>query len=440
VFLAPNKGGIALFTTTRLAYSHSNAYLNQSFYKTLFKPINGEYPRLGDLVRISKNLSNNSTKIKNFVLLGDPALNICFPKQEAMITSINGIAVSNFSDTLRAFEMVEMTGEIQSGPNILNSTFNGTLEYKILDKERTLKTLGNDPKSKPWPFKALGNTIATGTVPVKNGQFTFRFIIPKDIDYSYGPGKVSLYATDEETDAAGCFTDFVMGGIDTNALTDEKGPDITVYLDDPRFVSGNQTSCNPMLYIHLTDSSGINYLGIGIGHDITATLDRNNTSAVNLNTYFNPSTISGNKKGSIVFPLNNLEVGTHSLTVKAWDLRNNSSEKTIEFYSSDFSTFSINRIINQPNPLKDQTWFMITHDMPGEEIKVRIDIFTLQGTRVKTITTTSKTSGYSVNPIEWDARAENGNVLPAGVYPYTVTLSNANGVTTTQKQKLLILK
>lgn len=440
VFLAPNKGGIALFTTTRLAYSHSNAFLNQSFYKTLFKPLNGDFPRLGDLVRLSKNLSNNSTKIKNFVLLGDPALNICFPKQEAVITTINGIAVANFSDTLKAFETVEMIGEIQNPAGTLNSSFNGTLEYRILDKNRVLRTLGNDPKSKPWPFKALGNTIATGQVAVNNGVFTFRFIIPKDIDYSYGPGKVSLYATDSLTDASGCFTDFVMGGMDPMAANDEKGPEIQVYLDDPRFESGNQTSCNPMMYIHLADSSGINYLGIGIGHDILATLDHDNAYAVNLNTRFNPSTISGNKKGSIVYPLSNLEVGNHNLTIKAWDLRNNSSETTIQFYASDFSSFNINQIINQPNPFKDKTWFMITHDMPGEEIKVQIDVFTIHGSKVKTLTASSYSAGYSVSPIEWDASSENGSKLPAGMYAYTVTLTNEKGVTSTQKQKLLILK
>jgi hypothetical protein len=286
----------------------------------------------------------------------------------------------------------------------------------------------------------LGNTIANGRASVTNGIFTFRFIIPKDIDYSYGPGKVSLYATDSLTDAGGCFTDFVMGGIDTTAATDEKGPDIKVYLDDPRFESGNQTSRNPMMYIHLADSSGINYLGIGIGHDILATLDQHNASAVNLNTRFNPSTTSGNKKGSIVYPLSNLEVGNHSLTIKAWDLRNNSSETTIEFYASDFSSFNINHIINQPNPFKDKTWFMITHDMPGEEIKVQIDVFTLQGNKVKTLTASSYSAGYSVSPIEWDASSENGSKLPAGMYAYTVTLTNEKGVTSTQKQKLLILK
>lgn len=440
VFLAPNKGGIALFTTTRLAYSHSNAFLNQSFYKTLFKPLNGDFPRLGDLVRISKNLSNNSTKIKNFVLLGDPALSICFPKQEAVITTINGVPVANFSDTLKAYETVEMIGEIQNPIGTLNEAFNGTLEYRIIDKERILKTLGNDPKSKPWPFKALGNTIATGQVPVTNGVFSFRFIIPKDIDYSYGAGKISLYATDSLIDAGGCFTDFVMGGVDTTAASDEKGPDIQVYLDDPRFESGNQTSCNPMMYIHLADSSGLNYLGIGIGHDIMATLDQDNAYAVNLNTRFIPSTASGNKKGSIVYPLTDLAVGNHSITIKAWDLRNNSSETTIQFYVSDFSSFSINQIINQPNPFKDKTWFMITHDMPGEEIKIQIDVFTLQGSKVKTLAASAYSTGYSVSPIEWDASSESGKKLAAGMYAYTVTLTNEKGVTSTQKQKLLILK
>ncbi len=440
VFLTENDGGIALFTTTRLAYSHSNAFLNQSFYKTLFKPLNGGYPRLGDLVRISKNLSNNSTKIKNFVLLGDPALNIAFPQHNIAVTHINGIPVASYTDTLKAYSVAEISGEIlNNATSTVFQDFNGELFYTVYDKTRILRTLANDPKSKAWPFNSLGNILSTGKTNVKNGKFTFTIIVPKDIDYSYGNGKISLYASDSLSDASGEFTSFTLGGMDNTVAIDEQGPEISLYLDDKRFESGNQTSRNPVMYLGLADSSGINYLSIGIGHDIVASLDNDNATSINLNARFEPVSES-NKKGSILYPFSNLPVGNHTLTVKAWDLRNNSSEKTISFYVSDFSSFTIKQVYNSPNPFTDRTWFVMQHDMPGEEIDIAVEIYTMQGFRVKTLTAHALTSGYSVPPVEWDGRADNGQLLATGIYVYTITVSNQKGVNTSQKQKLMLMR
>ena len=77
----PNAGAVALFTTTRLALATSNFKLDTSFFRHLMdRGPDGEYLKLGDMIRIAKNMNANNTNIKNFVLLGDPAQSIAFPR------------------------------------------------------------------------------------------------------------------------------------------------------------------------------------------------------------------------------------------------------------------------------------------------------------------------------------------------------------------------
>ena len=46
-------------------------------------------------------------------------------------------------------------------------------------------------------------------------------------------------------------------------------------MNNEKFVFGGITDENPILLVKLTDFSGINTVGTGIGHDITGLLDEN---------------------------------------------------------------------------------------------------------------------------------------------------------------------
>jgi len=439
VILRNQGGGIALFTTTRIAYSHTNAFLNQSFYKVLFAKNPAMAPRLGDLVMQSKNMSNNNDKVRNFALLGDPALAPAFPGLSIATTHINNIPVETFSDTLKACQRVTVTGQITDKTGHPVEPFNGLLYFAIFDKTRTLRTLGNDPESKPSPFKIRNQVIAKGTAQVSSGKFEFTFIIPKDIDLAFGNGKFSYYATDSLSDAAGAYTGFILGGIDPNLANDRQGPEINMYLDDPNFVPGNLTSPNPLFMASLADSSGINILGIGLGHDIAIWLDDNTQDAIILNDWFRPLNPL-NTQGKITYPFKNLPEGPHTLTLRAWDLQGNSNQKTISFYVAFSSDVVLSQLINRPNPFNERTWFFFEHNQPSNTLKVTIEIYNLQGTRLKTLKQQTATSGYQIPPIEWDGRSDNGNKLPAGIYPYKVIVENAGGNITTRKQKLVIIR
>ena len=93
---------------------------------------------------------------------------------------------------------------------------------------------------------------------VVNGKFSFSFKVPKDINYQFGNGKLSLYAENGSNDANGYFTNFIIGGAGNNADNDKEGPVIKAYLNDEKFVSGSITNENPVLIVKLSDLSGIN--------------------------------------------------------------------------------------------------------------------------------------------------------------------------------------
>ncbi len=440
VFMNPEGAGIGLFTTTRLAYSQSNYTLNKRFYYEAFRidSLTGEYPRMGDLIRVSKTPSNQN--IKNFVLLGDPALMLAYPKMKVITTEIINENQGRPADTIFALSKVTVKGQIQSPDGNLLSDFNGIVIPSVFDKPVIYRTRGNDPTSKVTDFLVQDKILYKGEVSVIDGEFVFTFIVPKDISYQFGKGKISYYAVDTNTfiDAAG-FQGIWVGGSDPLGNTDEDGPDIHLYLNHYEFQSGDITTPSPMLIAQLYDESGINTVGNGIGHDIVAVIDGNYMESIILNDHFSPETDSY-QGGEIIYPIGPFENGIHTLTLKAWDVFNNSSEATIEFEINTGKELVISGLQAQPNPLVHQTDFVFRHNKPGVELDVRITIHSLMGQPVHQIEYTSNTETLESVPYSWDGRNSGGNELPSGLYVYVVRVSSDDGFVKELSQKLMICR
>ena len=435
VLLNPNGGGIALFTTTRLAYSQSNFTLNQRLYSSAFVRINDEMPYLGDLIRLSKPPGQLTTR--NFVLLGDPALKMAYPELEVNTTKvlINDQQVS--TDTIRALDKISVSGEIRDHTGKLIEDFNGWLIPTLYDKPTQYKTIGNDNNSYPAEFTCQDKIIWKGKVSVTNGLFSFEFIVSKDIEFNYGSGKISYYAYSENTDAFGYYNSFTIGGFNENAETDLRGPEIELYLNDLSFVSGDQTHDSPVMLAFLNDFHGINASGSGIGHNITAILDDDNSNIINLNKYFEPD-IDSYTGGKIVYPFYKLPDGRHTLTVKAWDNYNNSNEKTIEFLINSNAELNLIQVFNYPNPFKNSTTFTFDHTRPGDDLDVRLEIYDLTGRLVQSYENRITTELSSVPFLTWDGTDLKGNRMGNGIYIYTLRVTDSSGNISVKKQKLVL--
>jgi hypothetical protein len=444
VLLKSDGGGIALLTTSRLAYAPNNAALVRRFYQNAFIKVNGEYPSMGDLIRLSKNntgTGNVDSQIRNFVLLGDPALKLAYPENKVLTTKVNQHDTLSVIDTLKALQKVTIAGIIADEAGLKMNDFNGVVYPTVYDKKTTTYTLGNDPTSHITPFIIQKSILYKGKVSVTDGDFSFSFVIPKDIAYNYGEGRISYYASNGITDANGYYENsyFIIGGSDTTADLDSEGPEIRLYLNDSNFVSGGMTNENPLLLAFVKDTSGINTVGNGIGHDIVAVLDGNTSNSIVLNDYYEAD-LNSYQKGTIRYPLEELSDGEHTLSLKVWDIYNNSSEASINFYVSQSAELALDHVLNYPNPFTTHTEFYFEHNQPCCNLDVQIQIFTVTGKLVKTIRENVLTDGFRAEPISWDGLDDFGDPIAKGVYLYKLRIVNSDGSAAEKTEKLVILR
>ncbi|MEN8115541.1 MAG: type IX secretion system sortase PorU [Bacteroidota bacterium] len=435
VLLNPNGGGIGLFSTTRVVYAESNFRLSKNFYNHIFtKNENGEHYRMGDVMRLAKlNTSGNINK-RNFSLLADPALKLSYPKYQIITNSVNHQDATGMPDTIGALQKITISGYVADYFDNQLNNFNGEIIPTVYDKEVLMETLGNGGTN-PVEFKVRENIIYKGRASVTNGNFTFSFVIPKDISYSVGEGKIVYYANNGTDDAHGAFENFLIGGSGSE-ISDNKGPDIQLFMDSPEFVSGDKTSKNPTLLAYLSDENGINTVGTGIGHDITAVLDNDYSNVVVLNQYYQAD-MDDYTSGVVQYPFKNLSVGWHTLKLKAWDVANNSSEVEIEFEVS--GDFSIGAISNYPNPVSQYTYFVFEHNQSDATLKAIFDIFDQNGRRVDQFQSEVGSSGTKSNPVRWDLTESQIAITP-GVYIYRVIVQNSDGVIASESGKMIVAR
>jgi hypothetical protein len=438
ILLNPSGGGIALFTTTRPVYGTDNQYLCENFYKYIFKhDASGEKLRLGDVMKNAKNDTQANENRLCFSLLADPALRLAFPKYNVHTVSINGINTdSSDTITIGALEKVTIKGEIINSANgNVVSSFSGNVTTLIYDKVDTVETLANDEGTSPFSFPVQNNIIYKGVASVVNGVFELSFIVPKDISYKIGTGKILYYASDNQNDGNGAFSNFNIGGSASNPISDNNPPDIDMFMNNEDFKSYDKVSSSALLLVNLFDESGINTVGTGIGHDIVAVLDSDFSNQIVLNDFYT-SVADSYQRGKIIYPISGLEPGIHKIWIRVWDVQNFSSEKEIYFTVED--KFKVTSVSNFPNPVTSITDFEIQHNLPGDVFNVTIDIYNINGQKLHTLAETVSSAKTTTIKVRWNVFQSDYPVYPGQWLVYRVTLKNQNGLTASGAGKLLI--
>ena len=438
VHLNPEGGGIALFTTSRLVYSAPNFTLNRNFYLNLLVEQPYGPPTMGDVIRMTKVASGGSVNNRNFSLIGDPAQRLAFPLHDVQTLTVNGENINSLTDTINALELVTVTGTMRNRNGQAMSDFNGVVYPTVFDKTTEVSTLANDPSSSVQQFTVQKNLIYKGKASVTDGDFSFSFVVPRDIAYNYDVGRISYYAEGSGTNANGHFEDFVIGGSNENGATDEIGPSIGLYMNDESFAYGGTTDESPSLLAVVLDSNGINTVGNGIGHDITAVLDDNTNATLNLNDFYQAD-LDSYQSGRVVYPFSDLSEGTHNLRLKVWDVYNNSSEAYTEFVVAESAQLALEHVLNYPNPFTTSTSFMFEHNQPCNSLDVQVQVFTVSGKLVKTINETVLTQGFRNEPIEWNGLDDYGQKIGRGVYMYNLKITTPDGQKAEQIERLVIL-
>ncbi|MED9995725.1 MAG: type IX secretion system sortase PorU [Paludibacteraceae bacterium] len=436
VILNPRGGAVASFTTTRVVYSTNNNNLAQALYHELIPAEGAPKPTLGEVSRLAKKRLQNDVNKLNFSLLGDPAITLHYPQQKVVTDSING---QNPKDaTMPALGLITVKASVRDMDNNVDETFQGVAHVVLYDKEEMLKTLSGKGNA-PFEYTNYTNVLFNGNVNVVDGRMEFTFMIPKDINYAIGNGRLVYYLTEAEqtADAHGHNHEFNIGGTASDINPEQKGPVIRPYLNTPNFVNGQKVNSKPVLYAHMYDEYGINTVGSGIGHDITLRLSSNPKETIKLNGYYEAS-LGDYRSGVLRYPLNELPEGHYIMELKAWNLQNISTTAVLDFVVEKELKPSIESFSIYPNPIKDIATLSVQYDRPADVGEITFFVYDLAGclywqsNEVLLTPDGHFTTQFAVNGTD-------GIPLNPGLYLAVVRITTSEGISSQSTKKIVVV-
>ena len=432
--LNPNGGAVGILAATRTVYASQNNNLNRNVCAELFahKTTFHYEATLGEAIRKGKNRLGSDTNKLPYVLLGDPALRLNYPTDYFVQTTTK-------IDTLNALSVQHVEGQIIDEDSVVVSDFEGTVNITIYDKIQVIPTRDNDDygdEPRVVNYLDYPNTLFSGSTAVKEGRFAYTFMVPRDIRYNFGNGRIVYYAKTadslETAEGVGHFEDFIIGGTGSILTTDTTGPEMKIYLNTPAFVDGGKTYATPRFYADLADSSGINTAGAGIGHDLLLIVDDDAKQTYILNEYFTAADNSYTE-GQVSYRMEKLANGPHSLVFRSWDLLNNSSTQSLNFVVEAGIDPSIYSVTTYPNPARAQSVvnFIVQYDQPDELISTEVYLYNTAGQLIW-----RQTQG---NPDQVTINLAQMN-LGAGIYIYNVKIKSPTSGSSTAAGKIIVTK
>lgn len=417
-----NGGAIGLLTTTRPVLSFSNFRVNRAFYQACFEPLpTGEMPRLGDIMRYTKNNSLNGVNNRNFALLGDPSMQLAYPKDQIIAHTINNQPITN-NDTIQALSSVTIEANVYGDDGDIDRDFDGWANVLVYDRPAEKQTIGDGEENNKMVYTAYLHKLFEGVVPISNGSLTATFTVPKDIAYDYGQGKIIFYAQSSTglKDAQGSLN-VRIGGSQGSPSADANPPEMTAWLESSSFENGQEVSRQPLLYVRLSDDSGLNLTGRGVGHDLIAVIDQQEEHTYPLNSYFKLDT-SSYKSGELYFSIpEQLEVGQHHITVAASDSYNNRTSLTLNFVVRQ--QIQLTQIVAYPNPFTDQLSISFIQDRVGDDFDIKVGLYKMDGQLISELNKAINRADRQI-VVEWGGIMENGAKLRPGMYIVRLELTS----------------
>lgn len=435
--LLPYGGSVALITATRPVYANTNYKFNEAFYFAAMTKENGQFKRLGDIMKETKNNSLVGPGNRNYALLGDPMMRISYPKQSIALTAINGKPLAEL-DTLRAFGKYQISGEIQSN-GALDNNFNGEVTLTAFDKPTKFQTRGDESSKQIFDIRDV--LLFQGKATVTDGQFNIDFIVPKNINYSFGEGKLSFYAVNSLStgDAHGAFSDVIVGGSEKVSNPDLTPPEVSIFLNDTTFRSGQTVGPSPVLLVKLNDDSGINISNVGFGNELLLYL--NDEEAIPLNNYYEAS-VDTYQEGWVAYPLHNLEPGRYDLAIEASDIFNNVTTQQVEFYISKNNELTLENVVAYPNPIlpgDDRATIRFEHDHLGDDLEASLTLTDLRGEEIFTRTYRFDNVSEKSLEIVWNLYEGGASRVRKGIYIYRLKVQSTADETSGEVFRRLII-
>ncbi len=442
LILSERGGAIGLVTTARPVYSNTNLLLNRAFYAQVFSPPNGRFLTIGEIFRRTKNNALSGPVNRNFSLLGDPSMRLNYPQDRVAlgrpeVQQADGTYVA--TDTLAALDEVRLTGQlVRRSDGTPLTDFAGTVLVEVLDKSTLTSTRGsNDPSMQ---FLERKSVLHRGRARVRDGSFALYFVMPKNIVYQFGSGKISAYAQSDQSDAHGADQTFAIGGSSRRIIEDTTPPQIQLFMDDTTFVAGGLTGSRTQLLARLSDEHGISIATASLGQEMVATLTHQATNATTewpLDEFYVTDT-GTYQSGSVVYPIDNLADGHYTLTLRAGDTYNNFTEAKTTFVVGKEQKLQLTNVYNFPNPFSQATTFVLDHNRPGDDLSVSLDILDGQGRMVASL---AKKFPDSATRLEatWQGLNRSIQIMLPGIYVARITVQSLSDQQACQKFHKLII-
>lgn len=436
--LLVNDGGgaIGLLTAVRLVFSFPNFVFNRNWYDQVFtRDASGNYRTLGEVNRLTKNATWASAAIntRNFCLLADPGITLALPTLEAKILEINGSPIQP-TDTLRALQAVTLRGQVQNASGTLQADYNGQIRITLFDKALPQRTLLSG-----MSYQTFRTVLFNGSASVVNGSFEIAFVIPLDINYSFGPGNLQLYAEGTSGDALGCWRSLTVGGTDPDANTSSTPPTVELFLNDYSWRSGDLTGPEPVLLARVADDQGINAAGLGVGRELLAIVDGDERFATVLNNSYTADPDNA-KRGTIVQRLSGISDGEHVLTIRVWDVANNPAEASTRFFVTSDASLAAHELLLYPNPLLggELPQLELRHNRGSRSLRADITVVSSAGVPLARAQFLSTAEGRLVAPSD---ALEPLRTLAAGLYVMELLVTDtADGQALRRSSRIVLLR
>ena len=242
---------------------------------------------------------------------------------------------------------------------------------------------------------------------------------------------------DHSEESHGSTTQFHLNGTIQTQKTDTLGPKVFVYLNFTDFPNGGYVSTAALFGATLHDISGINANGLGVGHNIELSIDGDVNNIIVLNDYF-AYDFGSTTSGTIQYPLTNLSPGRHKLTLRAWDVNDNSTTTSLNFFVSEDLTggYDVNATAN---PAYTTTTFVTTLENSNEKADVSVEVYDIAGRRIWN-ETSSTSANARYDAIRWSLTDYANRPVPAGIYIYRSIISSSSKRVTTKSKKMIIVR
>ena len=398
-----NKGNTAIAiisTTYNVSYDSNWNFLN-NLYSNIESYLNNEnnHFRLGDQVFYSKQKTGNNAGIDyKFHLFGDPAMPIKIAKStNNLVNPIQQIDVANF--------------------NTLNVDNNALSTVKIIleDKIKNINYLDENNISKSLSYNIPGEILFYNAF-----YNSTDYILPLNINTN---NKAIINIHNDYENTFQNISNINLSISEEFDFNNDTGPSITI-THKGKEIFENDTIYPPYdVKVFFEDTNPINLSGLN-DNNLRLWINDDENNILILNDLFIPIDSQNTYKGYVEINLMDyLSIDSdNNIKVQAWDILGKNNVLNLNFKT--FNNELVYNVYNFPNPFNNTTNFTF-HYSEKEAVNVEINIYTINGFNVKTITqeniTPSNSTFYKISQ-KWDGKDNNNNDLSNGTYIYKLSI------------------